>query len=366
VKTVLLISAKAPGISAGKVRMRYFRWALEENGYKVVEFEVELVGFKKYLSYFLRTPPKGLIAKSKDTNVVVATVPPILNAIIGYKIAEKQGIPLIVDVKDVWEEYAKIAHSFMYNIGIIPKLVKEYYEVLKYSSKVIVVTEHMKQYYEKILEDENKIILISNGTDPDIIKPLNEKERRERDLVYMADFNRPYHNLKFLFEALKDGDLSLTVIGGGSYLFQLKNVVKYLGMEGRVVFTGWIPYEKLSSYLCRSKVGVVGRPFENNIGYLYTIPVKLYDYIAAGLPVVGYGPPGSALEFFIKENKIGTYVNQPNPEILLNELTKLVREHEKYIKKARALAINFDRRKLAQKLVKVINSLLNCEDAENK
>ena len=104
---------------------------------------------------------------------------------------------------------------------------------------------------------------------------------------------------------------------------------------------------------------MVGRPFVNNIEYLYTIPVKIYDYLAAGLPVAGYGPKNSAIEEFIKKNGIGTFVSQIDPNNLSDELTKLVKGFDNYTKKARQIALNFDRKKLAQKMVDIVNGILD-------
>jgi len=354
---ILFISIREKTTSAVKVRVKYFKHALETNGYNVVSYELNLGGFKTYTSYLLRLPPRDLDKVSKKAKLIMTTSPPVLNAIISYKVALRHKLPLIVDVRDIWEEYAKTSHSLASRLGIIDRLVKEYYEALRYASKIFVVTELMKHYYENVLNVKDKIVVISNGTDSDIIR-CDQKVKRRKDLVYLADLDRPYHNLEFLLEALRDGTLNLMIIGDGRYLSGIKKYAQKLGIADKVEFVGWVPYENLKEYLCTAKVGVVGRPFVDNIEYLYTIPVKTYDYLAAGLPVVGYGPKNSALEDFIKKNAIGAYVAQPDPGILLKELTNLVQEHEKYIERARELAINFDRKKLAQKMVDVVKEVL--------
>ncbi|MEM2262102.1 MAG: glycosyltransferase, partial [Ignisphaera sp.] len=203
-KNILLISTKGlTGLSADKIRIRYFRQVLEISGYNFVIFEINLSGFRKYLLYFLRSPPKELEERAKDADLIMTTSPSLISAILGYRIAEKLGKPLIADVRDIWEEYAKAAHSLAYRIGVIPRIIKDYYKALSYSSKIITATEFMKQYYERKLGIRGeKIILISNGTDVDLIMP-SEEIKREIDAVCLADLNQPYHNLEFLFNALK-------------------------------------------------------------------------------------------------------------------------------------------------------------------
>ncbi|MEM2375956.1 MAG: glycosyltransferase [Candidatus Bathyarchaeia archaeon] len=360
-KKILFVSAKGTGISADKMRIRYFRQALETSGYNFINFEMNLSGFRKFIFYLFKFPPKGLVDAAENSDLIMATSPPLINAILSYKVAKNLRKPLIVDVRDIWEEYAKTAHFLMYNAGVIPRLIREYYMALNYSSKIITVTEILKQYYERKLDVNKKddIVLISNGTDTDLIK-LNEEIKREIDAVCLVDLNQPYHNLEFLFNALKlEKKLTLMVIGGGKYLYELKKTVRRLGISDRVSFVGWVPYENLSAYLCRARIGVVGRPFLSNIGYLCAIPVKTYDYLAAGLPIVAYGPKNSALEEFIKKNDVGTYIDYPDPERLCSELVRLSAEHERYIERARALAMKFDRKELSKKLVEVVNSILN-------
>jgi len=357
-ETILFVSTKGEISSASNVRIRYFKQALEAGGYTFINFEVSLKGFRKYLSYFFRTPSKSLIEASKNADLIITTSPTLLNAILSYKIAKEHELPLIVDVRDVWEEYAKTAHPLMHSLGVVKKLVAEYYEALNYASKVIVVTQPMEQYYKKVLGIVGKIVVIGNGTDVDLIKCESKTIKREEDLVYLADLNHPYHNLEFLLRALKNGSLHLTVIGGGKFLSQMQKKAQRLQINDRVSFLGWVPYENLSPHLCKAKVGVVGRPFVSNVGYLYAIPVKTYDYLAAGLPVVGYGPKNSALEDFIEKNTIGAYVSLPDPQVLLSELTRLVSEHAYYVDKARKLAVEYDRKKLAQKLVITVKEVL--------
>jgi len=356
-QSVLFVSTKGERTSAVKVRIRYFKQALEASGYNFVSYEMSLAGFKKYMSYFLRSPPKDLDKMSEKVSLVMTSSPPVLNAIISYKIATKHKLPLIIDVRDLWEEYAKTAHSLASYLGVVKRLVKEYYGALHYASKIFVVTEPMKHYYERALNVKDKVIVVSNGTDTDIIR-CDKSVERKRDLVYLADLDQPYHNVEFLLRALKDSTLNLTVIGDGKYLPEIKESARRLGVTGKVKFVGWVPYENLKEYLCGAKVGVVGRPFVDNVGYLYAIPVKTYDYLAAGLPVIGYGPKNSALEDFIRRNAIGAYVSEPDPKVLLRELTNLVQEHDKYVKRARELAMSFDRKRIAQKVVEAVKEVL--------
>ena len=66
---------------------------------------------------------------------------------------------------------------------------------------------------------------------------------------------------------------------GAKVNFPLNNI-KYLGIK---------PYHSLGYYLSRSNVGII--PFKINQITMATNPVKMYEYLAAGLPVVSTNLP---------------------------------------------------------------------------
>jgi len=353
---ILYITTMRHNVSAEKIRVKYFKQALINAGYNVMDFELRIGGLNKFIWYLTKFLPKRLVYASRNADLIISTSPPLLNTIIGYKIAKKLKIPLIVDIRDIWEEYAKTKYHSSYFTWFIKRIIRDYYEALMYSSKIIVTTNHMRRYYEEILGIGEKIVVISNGTDPDIIK-CSEGICRDYDLVYLADFNLPYHGLEFLLRALRDSGLSLIIIGSGKHLGTIKKEIQKLRLNNKILFAGRIPFEKLSSYLCRAKVGVVGRPFEYNPQYLYTIPVKIYDYLAAGLPVAGYGPRDSAYGNFILSNNIGVYIWDKD-EKFSKLLVDLVKKSNQLRGRARALALKYDRKKRAKDLADLVNEVI--------
>ena len=354
---ILYITTMRHNVSAEKIRVKYFKQALINAGYNVMDFELRIGGLNKFIWYLTKFLPKRLVYASRNADLIISTSPPLLNTIIGYKIAKKLKIPLIVDIRDIWEEYAKTKYHLSYFTLFIKRIIRDYYEALMYSPKIIVTTNHMRRYYEEILGIGEKIVVISNGTDPDIIK-CSEGICRDYDLVYLADFNSPYHGLEFLLRALKGSKLSLIIIGSGKYLRTIKKEIQKLRLNNKILFAGRIPFEKLSSYLCRAKVGVVGRPFINNPEYLYTIPVKIYDYLAAELPILAYGPLKSAVSEFISEYDIGYYCDIHDLNYITKLLIKLVDNYSYYRIRCRKLALKYDRKKLSSRIVKLVEKLV--------
>lgn len=356
-KSIVYITTLRHGVSAEEIRSRYFMETLKSYGYIVWNYRLNVSGLRKYLLYLMMNPPRDLVYLTKKADLVIATSPPLINVIIGYIVAKKHRIPLIVDVRDVWEEYARTSWPLLYRLGIVRKIVGYYYKALDYASKIIVTTDKMRDYYISKSYSPEKIHVIYNGTDPSILKC--DYGSREVDLVYLGDFNNPSQAIEFLLYTLKYNDLKLMIIGNGKYLGRVKEIVFRERLRDRIEFTGSVEYCRLARFLCRAKVGVVGRPFEDNPEYLYTIPVKIYDYLAAGLPVAGYGPYGSAYGVFILSNNIGVYIWERNTEKFSRMLIDLVNRSDQFREHARGLALKFDRRRWAKVFADIVNTVVS-------
>lgn len=356
---VLFVYTKRTSVSAEYIRIKYFMNSLEETGITVLRRETESSTLYKYASYLSTTLPLLLRENTRldQVELVITTVPPVLNAIISYEIALKHSKPLVIDIRDIWEEYVKTSSRYRYLRFFINKILEKYYSALKYADLITVTTDKMLKYYREII-DNDKIHVVPNGVDLMEIK-CSGLEEKEYDLVYLADFSYPYHALEVLVNAIKNTDLKLLVIGGGKYLERVKRHIVRNNIAINVEYTGFIQHSELPKYLCRAKIGVSGRPFINNPEYLYTIPVKIYEYLGAGLPVLAYGPPNSAVEEFLSKHQVGYYISEIEYKMILDKINELVSKHREFFSKCISIAKAFDRRVLAIDFAKLITKLLN-------
>ncbi len=138
-----------------------------------------------------------------------------------------------------------------------------------------------------------------------------------RTVVFMGTFYR-FAGLDWLIREFAPFlrsrlDVRLILMGGGDAEVDLRTLVRRLGVESSVLFTGFIAYEDLADHLVLGDVGAV--PFQPQRVTNCALPGKVLQYLGCGLPAVctpleglrgmlreGEGvlfrPPGSA---FVKE-----------------------------------------------------------------
>jgi glycosyltransferase involved in cell wall biosynthesis len=89
---------------------------------------------------------------------------------------------------------------------------------------------------------------------------------------------------EFAVKADASPNVKLLLIGGGEQDAELRSLVGQLNLEGRVIFTGFIPYAQLASYLGLTTVAI--NPMKPGMVSHTAFPHKVIQYMASGLPVV--------------------------------------------------------------------------------
>jgi len=142
------------------------------------------------------------------------------------------------------------------------------------------------------------------------------------DVLYAGNFSK-WKGLDILIEAIslikqtKYKDISVVLIGAD------KNSKKYyedrsksLGLDNNITILNHIKHKKIFQYLSVSKIGVVPTSSDGD-GFLYTSPLKLYEYLGTGMRVVSSRLP--SIESIIPDD-IVYYSNPDDPESLANSI----------------------------------------------
>jgi len=93
-------------------------------------------------------------------------------------------------------------------------------------------------------------------------------------------------------------------------------------LQRRVTFVGWVPFDQLPSYLRSSDIGLV--PLLPIPKFYKNIPTKQFEYMAAGLPVVGSDLP--PIRKFLEESQAGIVAAPGDPTSFAEKVAYLIRK----------------------------------------
>lgn len=172
-----------------------------------------------------------------------------------------------------------------------------------------------------------KTVLIRNFSRVDSFKNYPDAvpyAKRKKSIIYVGLLSRPRGLFEMLeaYETARVQDQELRFDIGGKFSPQ--------SLEGEVLkqyhinFLGWIPYEKLPGLLYESMIGIIIP--QPNPRYTTNYPVKLFEYMAAGLPVIAskFGEAAA----FVKECNGGLLVDPANTKEVSNAILWLLNHAE--------------------------------------
>ncbi|MCU0652674.1 MAG: glycosyltransferase [Candidatus Pacebacteria bacterium] len=213
------------------------------------------------------------------------------------------GVPYVVEVNGMIDDELRLAGYPGWLLAVFGFSERVNYRL---AAQVICVTAGIKDRLVKRFKlREDTVRVISNGTDTGIYRPLDKQAcRRGIGLaegffyVGFAGSIGLWQDLETLVEAaarLKSrgiGSVRYLLVGGGECRASLEKLVKDLRLGKEFIFRDWVDYEELPQYLNSFDIGYISRS-KLDLGYGFS-PLKLYDYLACGLPVLAGGVRGIA------------------------------------------------------------------------
>ncbi|MEZ4387921.1 MAG: glycosyltransferase family 4 protein [Candidatus Krumholzibacteriia bacterium] len=211
--------------------------------------------------------------------------------------AERLGIPALVDMAEnhpaMWQNVVdsdriRWRSWLLKNPALARRLERK---VARRAAGVLVVVEEMRDHLVRVGAPPERIHIVSN-TPPRAILAHEADPALTADgmidLIYVGNVTRT-RGLQQVISALADPSLvssafRFRVVGAGDYLPVLKALSRDLGVVDRVVFHGWVDSREVPALVARCHVGVI--PHLKTEHTDTTVPNKLFDFMAAGLPVV--------------------------------------------------------------------------------
>jgi glycosyltransferase involved in cell wall biosynthesis len=226
-------------------------------------------------------------------DLVMGTSPPIFQAVSAWLVAALRRRPLLLEIRDLWPEFA-------IDMGILksPVLIRlsrwlEQFLYKRATHLLVNSPAYMDYLIEKGVEP-SKITLLPNGVDPQMFDPTENGNGLRRKLgldgkfvVVYAGAIGPANDLGVLLEAAKElrGELLIhfLIIGDGKERKRLQSLAEADQLEN-VLFVGAQPKQEMRYYLASADACLA--ILQNIRMFRMTYPNKVFDYMAAGRPIL--------------------------------------------------------------------------------
>lgn len=205
----------------------------------------------------------------------------------GMEFAREHEIPGVLEVNaPLIEEQA--AHRDLVDRASAEQVARRAFAA---ASVLTPVSTQVAAYLEGFACTSGKLLVTPNGVNPERfpvgMPPAIAQPAGTFTVGFVGTLKR-WHGLPVLIDVFdrlyrEHDSTRLLVVGDGECREEMERDLMNRGLDAAVRFTGAVPPEAVPSYLASMDVGVAPYPEGDNF---YFSPLKLFEYMAAGLPVV--------------------------------------------------------------------------------
>ena len=315
-----------------------------------------------FLSFMVSSFFVGMGGKNVD--VGWGTSPPIFQGLTAWALARLKGAKFLFEVRDLWPDFA-IAVGVLKNPVLIQLAYWLEHFLYRRADRMMVnspgYVEHVKKGGARCVE------LVPNGADPEMFNPFDfgMKFRRTHQfknkfVVVYAGAHGMSNDLDVVLDAAKlletDHEIQIVLLGDGKEKANLQARAAEMGLKN-VLFLPPVPKNEVSDALAGADACIaILKPIDE---YKTTYPNKVFDYMAAGRPVV------LAIDGVIREvvaaADCGVFSSPGNARSLADAITVLSSDRDRAVDMGingrRYLEEHFSREVIAGKLENLINAM---------
>lgn len=194
---------------------------------------------------------------------------------------------------------------------------------LKRADRVMVINNKLREYVISLGAPQERTQVLRAGVDTKQFSlcssgaPVRKQYGlMERDIVlFFMGWLYKFSGLKEVALQLaesKNHNLKLLVVGDGDIYEKLHELREEYNLQDRIILTGKKPYREIPSFIAASDICLLpAYPWEPIIQNI--VPIKMYEYMAMGKPVISTRLPGIVEEF--GEDKGVVYIDKPEDTI---------------------------------------------------
>ncbi len=300
----------------------------------------------------------------RNVDVVWGTSPPIFQGITAWALARLKGARFLFEVRDLWPQFA-VAAGVLKN----PVLIRasEWLEgfLYRHADRLVVNSPgfiaHVKARGGRDVE------LVPNGADPAMFDPADDGAAfREANGLQRSDFVVLYagahgmsNDLDVVLDAAstrKGHAIRFVLLGDGKEKAALQQRAADLGLSN-VSFVPSVPKSMMPEALAAADACIaILKPLDE---YKTTYPNKVFDYMAAGRPVVL--AIDGVIRQVVEAAGCGIFAEPGNAKAMADAICRLAedpaRGREMGLRGRRYLEEHFSREQVGERLIRVLEAL---------
>lgn len=206
----------------------------------------------------------------------------------GVRAAQRLGLPVVVEINAPLVDEQSAFRNFVLreDAGRIEA------EVMRSASALAVVSAELVPWCIARGADPARVHVIGNAVDTAQFHPAVARDAGlhippDRFTIGFTGSLKAWHGTEILVDAvarlLPDVNAHLLIVGDGPDRHSLAARAAAAGLADRVTFTGWVDHARLPGLIARMDVATA--PYPASASHYFS-PLKLYEYLAMGRPVV--------------------------------------------------------------------------------
>ena len=258
------------------------------------------------------------IMDTEEIDAIISSSWPITCHTIAKDLKERQNIPWIADLRDLWNLNPYVSHTFIRNY-FEKRLELKTFE----NADALTTTTDLAAETLSTLHPKSRIVPILSGYDKDDFKFLEELVSKRDDFssdspeklkfIYAGSLYGGKRDPTYLFEAIRQledenkldpSKISIEFYGDST---GLEDIANRYGLLDIVHIGGKIAHEEVLKKQLDSDVLLL-ISWDNEKEKMF-IPGKIYEYFALKKPVLSIGYKEGSLKDLIEETKVGYHVS---------------------------------------------------------
>lgn len=309
---------------------------------------IPVIGF--LLSMKLGRYSKILNMGNYSRNTIISTVPPWPMHLLGAEMAKKFNANFFADYRDPFSNN----HIFSSNLSKIEEIIER--RILSRADAVFTVSESWVSYYKHF---NPSVHLLRNGYDETMFSEESEPPENSRNKLILNYFGSIEHEErlpKLLIDYVNKCEISLELNFYGSCNL-LEEYILNRGLTRNIKIRGTLSYIDTIKTMKNSDVNVVSESLHGSTpSHRGLIPTKIYEYMAAGRPILAIVSHQSDMIPLLK--KSGLLINEAvHTESDIDNALRSV-SSKKYIASGEYIK-SLSRQATTKKLVSLIDGNIN-------